>query len=340
MKKQVLFIALLTTGYSFGQSLTAANEPQIGDAASMFLCDSFATNYANVTGNGVTWDYSQIAGYAGETRTLSIVDATTTQHTGVFPGATKAVVIENFLTTYWESSSSERTSPGFVFSEPSFGDVISNYSTDDQLLANYPFELNDYLADTYAGTLSFSFNGLPVSPDATGVSSAKVDGIGTLKLNATTTINNVLRYVIVDTLYTSLPIVGDVELIRQQYEYYAHSISNMPVFTHTYTALQPIGGEPITAFTVVLSLVEPSNTVSTLEASKSIFQVSPNPAADYLKITGDFSGEIKAVVKDQSGKLVAEFDSIQNGTILSTEGLEAGIYFLTVGSSTQKFIKK
>jgi hypothetical protein len=340
MKKQVLFIALLTTGISFGQSLTSVNEPQIGDAASMFLCDSFATNYANVTGSGVTWDYSQIAGYAGETRTLSIVDATTTQHTGVFPGATKAVVIENFLTTYWESSATERTSPGFVFSEPSFGDVISNYSTDDQLLANYPFELNDYLADTYAGTLSFSFNGLPVSPDATGVSSAKVDGTGTLKLNATTTITGVLRYVIIDTLFTSLPIVGDVELIRQQYEYYAHSVSNMPVFTHTYTALQPIGGEPITAFTVVLSLVEPSNTVSTSEVSTEIFSVYPNPVADQLKVTGNFAGETVAVMKDQSGKEVARFTAIQNGSVISTADLEAGVYFLSIGSLTQKFIKK
>lgn len=334
---------MLTGTSSFAQGLTQANEPAIGATADMFLCDSFAPNYANVTGSGVTWDYSAIGGFAGEMRTLTIVDPATTSNSADFPSATKAVTIENFLTTYWASSPTERNSPGFVFNEPTFGEVKAVFNTDPQKLAEYEFSLNDQVNDNFAGTMYFSFSGLPMSPAAAGTSFSKIDGTGTLKLNATTTLTGVLRCVTIDTLNTTVPVVGDIQLIRAQYEYYHHATGNMPVFTHTSAKIMTVGGtDPLTEFTVVLNSVEPDNFVSVKETQKTSFNVFPNPAKESLTISGDFAGASAKIV-DQSGREVKNISVVNPGSVITLNELQKGIYFLVLNtngiSSVEKFMK-
>jgi hypothetical protein len=343
MKKKLLFASLLLAGSSFGQGLTQANEPTIGTSIDMFLCDSFATNYANITGTGVTWDYSDIAGFEGELRNLTIVDPTTTTNTADFPNATKAIIVENFLTTYWASTPTERNSPGFVFYEPTFGEVKAIFNTDPQKLANYEFGINDELNDNFAGSLYFSLSGLPQNPDATGTSFAKIDGEGTLKLNSSTTLNNVIRCITIDTLNTTVPFVGDIQLIRAQYEYYQLSTSNMPVFTHTTAKIVGTGAvDPLTEFTVVLSAVQPDHYVSISESEKLNFSIFPNPAKESLTIKGDFNNA-SARILDQTGKTVQSLDFISSGMTIELNDIEKGIYFLELNvngnSRLEKFSK-
>jgi hypothetical protein len=343
MKKNLLFASLLLAGSSFGQGLTQANEPTIGTSIDMFLCDSFATNYANITGTGVTWDYSDIAGFEGESRNLTIVDPTTTTNTADFPNATKAIIVENFLTTYWSSTATERNSPGFVFYEPTFGEVKAIFNTDPQKLANYEFGINDELNDNFAGSLYFSFSGLPQNPDATGTSFAKIDGEGTLKLNSITTLQGVIRCVTIDTLNTNVPVFGNIQLIRAQYEYYKLSAGNMPVFTHTSAKIVAIGSSnPLTEFTVVLSSVQPDNFVSVNENEKINFSVYPNPAKESLTIKGDFNGANARII-DQTGKTVQTIESVTSGMTIQLNDIQKGIYFieLTVNgvSKVEKFSK-
>lgn len=343
MKKRLLFAALLLTGTSsFAQGLTQANEPAIGANASMFLCDSSATNFANVTGSGVTWDYSNIGGFPGETRTIAIVDPASTPNASNFQGATKAIAIENFLTTYWTSTATERNSPGFVFNEPTFGEVKAVYNIDAQKLAEYEFSLNDEVNDVFSGTLYFDFSGFPMSPAATGSSFSKIDGSGTLKLNAATTLTGVIRCVTIDTLNTTVPI-GDVQLIRAQYEYYHHATGNMPVFTHTSAKIMTVGGTtPLTEFTVVLNSVEPDQVASVSQTSKVNFSIYPNPAKDMLTISGDFAGASAKIV-DQSGREVRTISEVAPGTSVQVSDLQKGIYFLVLNSngvsSVEKFTK-
>lgn len=340
MKKKLLFAGLLLSSISFGQGLTQANEPAIGASSSMFLCDSFATNYANVTGNGVTWDYSTIGYFPGEMRTISIIDPATTPNAGDFSGATKAVSIENFLTTYWTSTATERSSSGFVFNEPTFGEVKAVFSVDPQKLATYEFSLNDELSDAFAGTLSFNFSGAPLNPDATGTSYATIDGKGTLKLNATTTLTDVIRCLTIDTLNTTVPIIGDIQLIRAQYEYYHFATGNLPVFTHTTAKLTAPGAtDPLTEFTVVLNSVEPSNIVGISEKAGVAFSVFPNPAKDQLTVSGDFNNSAAQIV-DQTGKTVQEISNLTSGSTIEINGLEKGIYFLVLTSNGTKSIQK
>ena len=343
MKKKLLFASLLLAGTSFGQGLTEANEPIIGTSVDLFLCDSFATNYANLTGTGLTWDYSNIAGYQGELRNLTIVDPTTTTNTADFPSATKAVVVENFLTTYWTSTTTERNSPGFVFNEPTFGEVKAIFNTDPQTLANYEFAYNDELNDVFAGSLYFTFSGFPQNPDATGSSFSKIDGEGTLKLNAMTTLPGVIRCVTIDTLNTNVPVFGDIQLIRAQYEYYQLSAGNMPVFTHTSAKIVGTASTvPLTEFTVVLSAFQPDNFVSINETDKIDFSIFPNPAKESLIIKGDFNAGITRII-DQTGKTIQTIESVTSGMSIQLNEIQKGIYFLelTVNgiSKIEKFAK-
>ncbi len=343
MKKKLLFASLIMASTSFGQGLTEANEPIIGTTVDLFLCDSFATNYANVTGSGVTWDYSDIAGFQGQLRTLTVVDPTTTTNAADFPSATKAIVVENFLTTYWSSTSTERNSPGFVFNEPTFGEVKAIFNTDAQKLANYEFAYNNELTDVFAGSLYFSFSGLPQNPDATGNSFSKIDGEGTLKLNGATTLTGVIRCVTIDTLNSNVPIVGDIQLIRAQYEYYQLSAGNMPVFTHTTAKIVGTGSvDPLTEFTVVLSSVQPDNFVSVNENEKINFSVYPNPAKESLTIKGDFNGATARII-DQTGKTVQTVESVTSGMTVQLNDIQKGIYFLELSvngvTKVEKFSK-
>jgi hypothetical protein len=346
MKKKLLFVSLLATGMSFGQTFTQANEPAIGSSVTMYLLDSNATNYQNIIGNGAIWDYSQTGGYPGEMRTITIVDPSTTPLGSTYPNSNKAVVVENFLTTYWNSSASDRKSPGFVFYEPTFGNVVAEYNASPQILATYPFALNNTAPSNYSGMLSFSFNQIPLSPDATGISLAKLDGIGTLKLNAATTHENVMRYVLIDTLNTVLPIVNEVQLIRKQYEYYLHSVSDMPLFTHTYAIMAPPGGASFLEFTVVLSSAQPDSEihVSTENLASNSFSVYPNPVKNALKIQGDFNNALNGKIYDLAGKEVAIFENYSANNEIQVSHLEAGIYVLNVqtekGFSTVRFIKE
>lgn len=346
MKKSLLLVSVISTSLSFAQgSLTQANEPAIGTSASLFMCDSNVTDFAGVTGNGVTWDYSTILGIPGEMRTIEIIDPSDSPYASDFPNANKAVVLEGFLTNFWTSAASDRRSSGFVFEEPSFGVVKGVFDDDDQLLATYPFALSDYENDLYAGTLYFEFSGIPQSPDATGKSYAKIDGEGTLKLNATTTLNNVIRYVLIDTLHASinLGLPLDIELIRTQYEYYTAQ-GGLPVFLHSSAVIQQQGAaNPLTSFVVVLSSVEPDGYLSIQDKNTVDFQVYPNPANNDVVIKGDFQSASVAIF-DQTGKIVLENGSLSTGQALSIEHLKAGIYSLQVttenGKAVQKLVKK
>lgn len=339
MKKRLLAAALLLTGTSsFAQGLTQANEPAIGTTSQMFLCDSFATNYANVTGAGVTWDYSGISGFAGETRSISILDPATTPNASTFPTANKAVMIENLLTTYWTSTATERTSTGFVFEEPSLGTVVGNFSQNPQTLAAYEFALNDQLTDTYAGTVNLTLGNFP----STGTVHAKIDGSGTLKLNGSTTLNNVIRYVSQDTMIANTGLLGDIQMVRVQYEYYQLGQTSMPVFIHSYGKIGPLGGSPLSEFTVVLSSVEPDNFVSVKETQKVNFSVFPNPAKEKLTVTGEFANASAKII-DQSGREVKSVGAVAPGSSIEINELQKGIYFLVLtangASSVQKFSK-
>ncbi len=344
MKKTITcFSLLLCNTLVFGQ-FTQSNEPVISNSVNMYLIDSNTVNLASTMGSGVTWDYSQIVGYPGETRNMTVVAPNSTANGASFSSASAAIEVSN-LTNYFSSSASSRNAHGFVVSDPTLGDVVVTL-TNDEIMMNYPFAYNDMVTDTYSGSLNFNFNGLPVSEACTGSSFAKVDGSGTLNLPNGTVVSNVLRYKLVDTTNATITLLStDVQVVREQYEYYDLANSNLPIFVHSSFAAYAGGGTtPVTQQSLVLSSVAPQFYLAVNELNGNEFKVYPNPVNESLNVQFDHVKNGTISILDLNGKTV--FTTEINGLTMNinTAQLVSGIYLLQVASegsiSTQKITKK
>lgn len=341
MKRILLAGACLISGLAAAQ-MTQANEPSIGSAVQMYLCDSNATTYAAETGTGATWDYSGILGITGQQRMISVLDATSTPVTDSFPGAVYAIEVENSLTSYYSSTATERISQGFLFQEPSFGDVFCMFQNDAETVAQYPFLVGNSYSDPFDGFIHF-FYLQDIHEALTGTAHYSIDGSGTLMLPQSTNISNVIRYKLVDTSYTTVPLLNDVELIRTQYEYYDYASSNLPVFIHTDLIIQPPGGSPLIQNTIVLSSVQPTEFVGTSELIADQITLSPNPVNNVLNVTVDMGEETTLSILDQGGRTLFN-TTFTNNTQIDMSGFDAGIYFVQItnslGSATKTVVRK
>lgn len=343
MKKQLLYAALLLSATSQAQSLTQTNEPVIGDTKLMYTCDTLTDPLASTTGSGITWDYSQILGMSGQTQTIEIIDPATTANAASFPSSTKAFAIQGSLTNYFNSSTTDRVSQGFVYEEPNFGTVLAVFDTDEQTTIQYPFAYSNNFSDVFSGQLSFEFNGLPQNPTCTGTSYATIDGQGTLLLPSSTSTSNVIRYKIIDTVFTQIVFVipMDIEFIRTQYEYYDVANSSLPIFTHSSVKIQQAGATtPLMSQTIVLSSVQPTQNVG-LDEMASSFTIYPNPSEGTINFKGDFAADASALIFDNSGRQVKTIESLSNGQSLDLSTLNKGMYLVVInnnGSQTTQSI--
>lgn len=340
MKRKLLFAAFILSGLANAQSFNQSNEPIIGDQAGFFLCDSNAVNYAGVTGTGVTWDYSNIAGVLGVTKSVEVIDATTSAFYGDFPGSEKAISIAGAVTTFFSSTASNRTSQGFVYTEPTFGDVVAKWTNNPELLFNYPMSTPDGLVDVFSGNLLFEFNGIPQNTVCNGNITAAADGSGTLLLPDGNSYN-AIRYKMIDSAFTTVILLGSIEVIRTQFEYYDHSISNLPVFIHSNIKIQSVGSpNPLTEQTLVMSKDEPQNWLGISEAGKNAISLYPNPAQDNITITGIETGAADVRIIDQSGRVIRQISEVFNGQLIDISTFEAGIYLFEITNEGNSSIQR
>ena len=343
MKKRLLIASLTLAYFSNAQSLTQTNEPTVGQTSTMFLCDSNATNLASVTGNTAAWDYSQLGKYTSQLRTINIVDPATTTNASSFTNSTVAFEIENFISTYSSSTTTDRNSQGFVFTEPSLGDVIAEYSSNNEVLLTYPFAYSNTSTDNFSGTLSFSFNGIPQNPSCTGTVTSTIDGQGSLTVGSTT-IPNVIRYKIEDRTTASILFFGDIEFTRVQFEYYDLANSNLPIFIHANAKVQNVGSTtPLIDRSIVLSSIEPTAIVSAnagLTSNKTNnFNIYPNPTKGDLTINGEFNSDAQIRVIDQTGREIISALSLSNGSKIDLSSINKGLYSVEITNNGVKSTK-
>ncbi|MFT5860041.1 MAG: hypothetical protein ACI865_002149 [Flavobacteriaceae bacterium] len=347
MKRVILFGVILSSTAVFSQSLDLSNEPTIGQSQSMFLCDSFATTYDAINGGGVTWDYSALARYDGITRSVTVEDAAMDANASFYPTSTKTIVVENTLTTFFNSDANGRVSQGFVFTESSFGELIAAFHVDEETLVSYPFALGSSLSDAYDGDLTFTFNGVPQNPTAGGNAYAWIDGEGTLLLPDGTSATNVIRYKLIDTTLTNVVLFGDIEVVRTQYEYYDLANGNLPILTFSRILIQqPGGGAALADNSMVLSVAFPTaimNTAGLEDADAVSYEVYPNPTEDKFILKGDFNADAQAALYDQAGRLLMTLP-ITNGMSIDLSAFNTGMYMLKVTSNgavtTKTVVKK
>lgn len=339
MKKKLLFASFIFTSIAHSQNLTQANEPIVGASATMYVCDSAYTNYNATTGTGVTWDFSGLTGYSAvPAKILTVADATGSSYIG----ATKVTSIPGFVSTYWASTPTDRTSYGFVFTDVTVGDVDVNFDIDAEKIMNYPFAVTNTFTDPYSGTLtngSIAPTGTPCSGSVVSI----VDGQGTLLLPDGTSRSSVLRHKIVETTLATIsvgPFTTDVTVIRTQFDYYDILNSSMPVFTQTTIEVQ--GTTINSSVTLVLSSVQPTALVSLGENTKNDFVVYPNPTQGNVTIKGTFAADATVSIVDQVGRVVSSLENVSNGTSIDLNQVASGMYSVVIlnnGIKTTKTVR-
>ncbi len=340
MKKTLLFTAISISLFGGAQTLTQADEAAIGTTNNMFLCDSFTVDYAGVTGNAVTWDYTNLVGISGQTRNVGVTDATLSANAADFPTSTFAYEVENSVTSFYNSTSASKISQGFIFDEPTLGLVVAKFNTDDEIVITYPFAYASTSVDYYTGVVDYTLSGSPTTSNLSGVAHATIDGVGTLNLPQSVSLTNVIRYKIIDTtLMLSVPILGDIEIIRRQFEYYDLANGNLPVLTLTKMTIQSPGAStPISEQQLVLSQYAPVLWLGLNDNSSFDFEVYPNPTQGEYTIRGEFTNDAKAKVLDQSGRVIAQF-SVSNGMSVDISDYENGMYFLQISDNNLSTVK-
>jgi hypothetical protein len=329
MKKSILFTVLMASFSVSSQSLTQANEASVGENLIMYVCDSI-DDYSNNQGTGVTWDYSNLVGIAGQTRVVSIDDPASTVNTSSFPTSTFAISAGSLLASYYTSTSTQRMSQGFVFSEPTLGDVVVKFDTDEAKVMDYPFSNGSMVTDNFEGQLNFTLSGIPQISALTGTVYSSIDGQGTLVLPGLTTIADVIRYKIIDTTYTDIIILGGIEIIRIQYEYYDITNTSLPIFSHTTLIAKQTGSSsPISTQTLVLSSIETDEFLAVNKINKLEVSVYPNPTDNEIKLNGNFSPNAIATIYDQSAHIMIS-TNLSNESILNTSSLDTGIYMVKI----------
>ncbi|MFM7664421.1 MAG: T9SS type A sorting domain-containing protein [Bacteroidota bacterium] len=278
--KNITFFFSFLSFCAFSQSFNQGNEASIGNLVSLHICDSNANILAGTIGNNVTWDFSQIAGIFGVTKDVQINDATLDPNFASYPGASKVYDIGGTLLTFFSSTANDRTSQGFVFNEPALGVVTAAWSTNDQLIMNYPFALGNSTSDNFSGNVTTTATG---TIPATGASMTSVDGLGTLMLPGNNTYSNVVRFHLKDSANASV-FGSPVTFIRDVYEYYDFTVGNLPVFiTMTVTVNSPLFAN---SSTLVLSKDLPTTFVGLNEHQEVHYGVYPNPVNTEIHVEG------------------------------------------------------
>lgn len=325
MKKTLLILSGIFVAQAGFSQLTQANEAAIGTSETLFLCDSMAPNLEAIVGAGAVWNYTQLAAYDGETRTITMADATTSPNSSDFPTSTKAFVLEGLIATYFNSTATERTSQGFVFTEQSLGDVIGSFASNPAILMTYPFGLGSSNVDTYAGNVITTIPGATNLP-ATGSVSSSIDGTGTINFPLGVSVPNVIRYKLTDNAVATT-LIGNVEINRVQYEYYDLSTSSLPILLHISITLSIPGGAPETT-SLVLSKYSGINNVG-IENNESLkFSLYPNPANDLVTFKGELNNAKVSVLNALGQEVMTQ--TISNGETMNVSELNAGIYLVKV----------
>ncbi len=334
MKKNLLIACLALSTTSFAQEeFNDGNSPQIGNSTLMYVLDTNASNMANVTGTGVTWDYSGTAGVYNETKTITAVSPASTSEGADFPNAAVAIEIPGFVTTYNTSSMSDYVSEGFSFTEATFGTVNAVYSTDNGMLMMYPYAFGGSINDNLSGVVkTTSYPDFP----CTGTVKTTVDGEGTLILNSSTTLTNVLRMKVQDSVNVNAGIIGTVIMKRIQYEYYHHATSNLPVLVHS-SIVVSLGGDQTTG--LVLSAYAPDDYLNVNDEAFSSVSVYPNPATENIAIKG-LTEDATVVIYDLSGNAVKTIDLGVGTSTVSVSDLLNGSYVLKATTASGTFTKK
>jgi hypothetical protein len=353
LMKKFLFLLILLTGISTltlvaqPPTITSAINPQVGTIVfNNVYVDSVYP--AGPSGANQSWDFSTLpTDFSTKTWYMSdtAVTDSTTQYPQDFPFAN--------IASYTRDTSSPGGDSTFVYSNVSAAQYV-NWGQENssgkvvylhgEIMFTYPFNYNQTLVDTLAGTVvnqSGTFN-------RTGIETITADGYGTLTMPQGS-FYNTLRLNRKENFTDSGTLGGDgsYRYANQSYEWYSgtfgYNLLTINFDTLFYTLLDSAYVYP--SYSVTYGL-EAASGVKNITSSFSL-SVFPNPATEKVAVVAD---EVinRITVSNLLGQTIIdlreEYNAPGNPVEISVADLPAGIYMCGVttpmGTLTRKVVKQ
>lgn len=331
MKK--LFTTLLFIGglhISRAQLTQANHAPANGDLYDTWQCDSTSVGLIG-SGAGVNWNYSSIA-----TRSSIVTSySATTAANAAYPQANVFLSAGPSLNGYYKSSAANLEYYG---GNVLVGNVAAALTYSAPLVsAVYPMSLNSTTTSVTGGTINIT-SPLAVSGSFTGTSQIFVDASGTLTLPGAATYTDVLRVMTSQTV-DFVTFVGSGTLLAVNYEYFGGGIKSSLFTISTSTAITSLGTFTQTLVTRYKTPSSLPNAISENGVDAYHYTVSPNPGKDFIVFSTDNTEASEVVIRDISGKTIANF-GLENGTYsLNLQEYTKGIYFYSINTAEGKSLR-
>lgn len=235
---------------------------------------------------------------------LAIITPSSSPFGASFPSANWAYSVAGAAYTFFENTSTEMKNLASLITSPGGND---DYSANPKTIMQFPFNFNDSFSDTYT------------EQGSTSTVTVTYDGYGTLIMPNGNTYTNVVR---VKEAYSS----------STDYRWYTtNPLVSVAVFNDDNNLLYWIGTTPS-------SITEKDKT--------AILNIFPNPANEKLSVklsNLNFSETTYLNIINSLGQIVKQTIITTETTIIDTENVSSGIYFIQVEKDgivldTQKII--
>lgn len=327
MKKLLLSLSVLLSIGAAAQNpiLTQANHaPEPGSSYISLDCDTtntqslLQTNAAN-TGSLALWNFTSLS-----------VNTTTNAFTvSTYTGSTYApanVFVASTNDTYSESNIAYLK---LIAAEANINGVNATLTyTAPATLATYPM--------TYSANVSSSTAG-NINPTGTFVGNCdvKYDAVGSLMLPSRT-FTNVTRVNTIQSYTYNSPGFFNGFVTTNTYDYYAISLSRIPLLSITTTTVNHNQLFPVASTTndqyKFITVLKDYNLVSVDEISQNKIDLItfPNPANNQVTFTTKSKEAIKVVIMDVTGKVMTTEQFEMGNAKLNVSNYSAGMYLYNV----------
>ncbi|MFD1552724.1 hypothetical protein DNU06_08835 [Putridiphycobacter roseus] len=337
MKKLILSFALFTAFISNAQSISLSDTLSTGDMFQYYLVDSATPSQASTIGNaaGTTWDFSNIilVDDAGLYNT-SVIDIATSSFATDFPAAVYHEDFNSGVQTFFENTTTNVITHGFVFSSGG-SDYVIKYNTDVLDGLPFPIAFGDATNDVISGEATVpTFGTVAIS----GTATIEADGEGELKLPGNTYANT-LRVKTVETL-SGLTLLGNATITRTSYNYYHTATSNFPIFIYGDIVLT-IPGMGAINLKMIWSKDANPNYLSneTLKSDAFTAKLYPNPSTEGVTLSLNKIGA-NIEILNTIGKIVYSNSATGLNNYIDLSTLSTGVYFVRVSAGNEVITKK
>ncbi|WP_426479214.1 T9SS type A sorting domain-containing protein [Chryseobacterium sp. CBSDS_008] len=319
-------IGILLGGYSLFPAQTTTitksfNDPLVGDVVNNYSVNGTVDNSA--IGNNVTFNNINLTQGGGS---ITSYTAVTPAEFITYPGSTiKMNSLGN--TIFYKSTDSKLEIAGIVTSQATL-----NFNSDNGTFISYPTAYGSEITDAVAGT----FSSAAVSGFCKGTITTSGDAYGTLMIGSQV-YNNVLRIKSVQNiiLYSSSDTSYFIPLGVITNTIYSYYDGN-----HKFPLLTSISGAaniPLLSTNQSVNYTQVLDEVYLSTASftpKKDFKIYPNPAHDFIHLTGDTRAQSSVSIYTAGGKLVKRLNNIPDTIDISE--LPKACYFIEISKKNGK----